>query len=107
MDRLGKKMSVSDVEDKLVIKTVNDIFVSSNERSEQIDNGTYDFSLDEEELKEDELDEIPPELEETEEDRELDAKDEARGKKLDKILNWFCAGVFIAAIAYILYYFLG
>ena len=107
MDRLGKKMSVSDVEDKLVIKTVNDIFVSSNERSEQINNGTYDFSLDEEELKEDELDELPPELEETEEDRELDAKDEARGKKLDKILNWFCAGVFIAAIAYILYYFLG
>lgn len=107
MDRLGKKMSVSGVEDKLTIKTINDIFKSSDERADKIDDGTYDFSLDEEELKEDELDELPPELEETEEDRELDAKDEERSKKFDKIMNWFCAAVFIGAIAYLLYYFLG
>jgi hypothetical protein len=57
----------------------------------KIKEGTYDFSADEKmkELEEEaSFDEIPEELQETEEDRELDKRDAEKQKKFDEIMNW-------------------
>ena len=55
------------------------------ERAKKIKDGTYDFSLDE--TNDTGFDEIPEELQETEEDRALDERDAKRGELYDKIYN--------------------
>ena len=64
--------------------------------------GTYDFALDEVESDEG-FDEIPEELQETEEDRLLDEKEAEANAKLDKFLNWAWVGVAIAVVGFIIY----
>ena len=54
-----------------------------------------------------ELEDIPEELLETEEDRKKDERDEERARKLDRILNIAFAVSLIAVVAYALYKFLG
>lgn len=105
MDELALKMEKADPDDTVVLNTVTAIFKKSAERAEQIKEGTYDFALDD--MSDDEApDEIPPELEETEEDKLLDEQEEAATKKMDKITNWVNLGLIIAAIGFLLWYFL-
>ena len=80
LDRIGKKLPLVDVDDKITITAIGDIIKNAEERAEKIKNGTYDFSLD---VAED--DKIPEELLESEEDRELDRRDAEKAKKL---LGW-------------------
>ena len=103
---LGDKMTKNGVEDRLVIETMSGIFSEASERAEMIANGTYDFSLDENADSDDEFDDIPPELEESEEDKMLDEVEKEKSRKLDKIITWISAGIFAATIAYLLYYYL-
>ena len=87
MDRLGKRMAETNP-DKLTFDTVNTIMESAAERAKRIKEGTYDFSLDDEESDDDDgFDEIPEELLESEEDVALDKKDEENMKKFDKVYN--------------------
>ena len=96
MDRLGKRMAETNP-DKLTFDTVNTIMESAAERAKRIKEGTYDFSLDDEESDDDDgFDEIPEELLETEEDRELDRADEEVLRKFDKFYN-ILVGVLSAA----------
>lgn len=96
MDRVGKNMLDSDVDDKVTFRTVQEIMESARERVRLIESGEYDFAINEE----NEADgEIPEEYLETEEDRELDRAEAEKNKKLDKITNWICLALGAVAIA--------
>lgn len=105
MDKIGKLLADSNP-DKGTFNTVNSIMKDAAERAKKIKDGTYDFSLDEEDCDtgDDEgFDEIPEELLETEEDRELDRRDEEKSRKFDKFYNWVLTGVIIGAAGFIIW----
>lgn len=102
MDRLGKKMADANP-DKSTFNTVNSIMESSAKRAKLIKEGSYDFSLDEIEEDTEGFDEVPEELQETEEDRELDREDEEKLKQFDKFYNWILTGAIIGAVGFIIW----
>ena len=89
------KIMVDSSPDSKTFEVASAILSDAAERAKLIKAGEYDFSLDEEDS--DELDEIPEELRETDEDKEKDRHDEERAKKFDKVFNYITAGVFIVA----------
>ena len=95
------KIMVDSSPDSKTFGVASAILSDAAERAKKIKAGEYDFSLDESK-DEDELDEIPEELLETEEDRALDKRDEEREKKFDKVFNYVTIGVFAAAAILIL-----
>jgi hypothetical protein len=98
MDRIGQRLADTNP-DKSTFMTVNSVMKAAAERANLIKEGKYDFSLDEEPDEEEEgFDEIPEELLETEEDKELDRQDEEKLKKFDKVYNVIIA-VALAATA--------
>lgn len=102
---LGDHLARTGCEDNAVIKTMEEMIRGATARAEAIREGTYDFSEDEPESAEEEMIEIPEELRETEEDRALDEREEAKAKKMDKIMDyaWIVLLVlFGAAFAYLL-----
>lgn len=97
---IGRKMGNGNP-DEITYTIVSELILNASERAKQIKEGTYDFSVDDV-AEEDELDEIPEELLESEEDKEKDRLDEEKMKKFDKIYNIIltialiaCAGVII------------
>ena len=105
MDRVAKKISAANTADDTVsMNTVKEIFTSANDRAEKIKDGTYDFSLDDEQHEEEF--ELTEEYAETEEDRELDRRDEEKQKRFDKIYGWVAAAVIIAALGFVVYKYL-
>ena len=104
IEKIGKNIQAANNDDALILKTVSDIIDGATERGEMIKNGVYDFENDECESEEEEIDEVPEELLETEEDKELDKLEAKKNEKIDKVLNWITLGVFIAALGYIAYW---
>lgn len=113
MDSIGEKMAKNNIEDELVIATVGELFIEAKRRAQAIKDGTYDFSLDEapvaaeqgsdeEEAPVEEFD-IPEELRETDEDKELDAADEKKSAFFDKIFNWISLALIVGGVAAIVY----
>lgn len=100
MEEITARMSESNVDDKVTLSTMTELLANSAERAQKIKDGTYDFSLDEEQESDDSFDEIPEELQETEEDKLLDQKEEEAMKKFDKVLNvlWILTGIFAAGV---------
>ena len=94
MDRISKKLSENDIDDKATLESLDEIMSDASERAEEIKEGSYDFALDEEAVEE-----IPEELLETEEDKELDRIDEEKSKKIDKVFDWITFAVLFAIIA--------
>ena len=92
-------------DDKVSFETLCSILDSATERAEQIKEGVYDFSSDSVEEKTEGFEEIPDELKETEEDRQLDLRDEEVSRKADKILNWVMLAAFIGVVGFFVYYF--
>ena len=110
INRLGKKTATFGKDDKITLRTMQEILESAAKRAAAIKDGSYDFSLDEEKATEEEgegFDEIPEELRETEEDRELDKKDAEFNKKFDKVLNWVWIVVFLGMAAFLALRFFG
>lgn len=103
---IGDTMTRHNADDETVFCEVNNIISSSMERAEAIKDGSYDFSLDEEliestnaaEVKE----ELPEELRETEEDIELDKKDQRVGKIIDTVTSWIAGLALVGAVAFFL-----
>lgn len=104
IERIGKKMQQANNDDAITLKAVTEIVENATERGEMIKNGVYDYDNDDA-VKEEENEEVPEELLETEEDRELDEKEQKTGEKLDKVLNWVTLAIFIAAMGYLIYWF--
>ncbi len=103
IERIGKKMQNANTDDKLILETVTSIIEGATERGELIRNGVYDFENDEA-LDTENEDEVPEELLETEEDRELDRQEKEAAEKTDKFMNWVTIGIFIGAIGFIIYW---
>ena len=72
--------------DAVTYRMMNEILVTATQRAMEIKDGMYDFARDDEEDNEG-FDEIPEELLESEEDIELDKKDEEKAKKFDKVYS--------------------
>lgn len=100
MQELTDRMSSSNVDDRVTVETVTVMLENSAKRAQKIKEGTYDFALDE---VEEGFDELPEELQETEEDRLLDEKEKAASEKFDKFMNWAWIGVGIGAAAFIVW----
>ena len=100
-ERIGKKMSRAGIDDKLTLKTVEDIMKSAGERKEKIEAGVYDFSEEEAEQNSDE--QVPEELLESEEESEEEKKKALRAEKLDKITNWICIALIVLAAIFVIY----
>ena len=101
-DRLGEKIANQLVIDDFVNDTLQEVMSEAAERAEKIKNGEYDFSLDEE-ADEGEMDDLPEELLETEEDRALDEQDAKRQEIFDKWFNWVSLGAVIGAVAFVVW----
>ena len=101
MQALTEKMSSANIDDRFTVDTVTKILSDSAVRAQKIKEGTYDFALDEQE--DEGFDEIPEELQETEEDRLLDEKEAEDNAKFDKFMNklWIVLG--IAAAGYVIW----
>ena len=115
LDKMTLSTEISDIKDAydavvekmldgpLIVESANEtlqnMLISAKERAEAIKNGAYDFSLDE---PTDEMDEIPEELLETEEDIELDRKREQRAEKIDKVLNVFIIAAIVATAIFVI-----
>ena len=101
---LGEKMEKC--HDEQATATLFSFINVACERLSKIKEGTYDFAIDEriKELADEEgMDEIPEELQETEEDKALDAEDAKKQEKFDKIMNWLTIGaIAITAIVLII-----
>jgi hypothetical protein len=98
-------MSRIGCEDNAVIATMQEMMNRAGARSVAISKGLYDFAKDFPEQTEEELVEIPEELQETEEDRALDEKEAETAKKWDKVMNWvwyITLGLFSAAFIFLL-----
>ena len=72
--------------DAVTYRMMSEILITTTQRAMEIKDGTYDFARDDEEDNEG-YDEIPEELLESEEDIELDKKDEEKAKKFDKVYS--------------------
>ena len=102
MDRIGKKMANSNP-DKFTFDTVNEVMASAGARAKLIKEGNYNFARDESKGDGYDFDEIPEELQETEEDRALDAEEEEKMKTYDKIYNWILTGAIIAFAGFLVW----
>lgn len=96
-EKISADLAASGTDDEATYETVKEILDTAATRAEGIRAGTYDFSEDEKE-EEGELDEIPEELLESEEDRALDRAEEEKNKKFDRILNYAWIGIAICAV---------
>ncbi len=108
ISELASRMTKSvNVDDQCTFDAVKDILDASQERAERIKDGTWDFSGEEagQTDGENEGDELPPELCETDEDRILDKKDEESLKKFDKIVNWISIAIGAFALAFFIWRF--
>ena len=103
IEKIGKKIRNANNDDELVLETVTGIIENATERGEMIKNGVYDFENDEAEESELE-DSVPEELLESEEDRELDKKEELTRANIDKIINYATLGIFVGVLGYIVYW---
>lgn len=102
MQALTEKMSSANIDDRFTVNTVTKILADSAVRAQKIKEGTYDFTIDEQE-DEESFEEIPEELQETEEDRLLDEKEAEENAKFDKFMNKLWIVIGIAAAGYIIW----
>lgn len=107
MERLSRMISEGNADDTLTISTMSSIMAKAAERATLIKEGKYDFALDESEqqVEDESLLEIPEELLESEEDKELDEKENERAQKIDKVLNWVWGIVMALAVAFLVWWF--
>ena len=111
LNALSDRISAAANEDQVVEEALADIFTSAKERAEMIKEGSYDFSLDEQE-------EAAPEVETDSEGLEFGLADEelteeqlaekARKEKIERtvntITNWVCGAILVGVVAAFLYY---
>lgn len=98
MNRFAKKIDASEMSPK-TFSTITSILDKAKERANAIKEGTYDFSLDEAEENEN-FEDVPEELRETEEDIELDRKDKEKEEKFNKFFDYVSFGAVIGIVIF-------
>ena len=101
MKYIADTMASNTDDDMVAHNAVKVILMEAGARIEKIENGTLN-----EETAEEEILDVPEELAETEEDRELDRQEEIKNKKLDSIFNWISIGILGAAAVGLIVYLL-
>ena len=102
MKDIADTMANNNGDDMVAHNAVKVILMEAGARVEKIENG----SVADEEAKEEFLD-VPEELLETDEDRELDRQDEIKNQHLDVIFNWISIGIIgLAVVGFAIYLFL-
>lgn len=108
-EKLSGKICANNIEDSLVMETIDSIFAEAKIRAEQIKNGEYDFENDNIDCTDGASDDIPEELLESEEDKQLDRIESEmaqENEKRMKIVDLIFGIVFGSAVlAYIVYLF--
>ena len=99
LQTLSQYMTEQACDDPYVIEAMDAVATECAERAAAIQEGVYDFALDEQE----ESYELPEELLETEEDRELDRRDREAEEKMDKFMNWAWVGAAVAFVGYLVW----
>ena len=100
MSTLTDVITKSNADDRKVVATVTEILENGAKRAQKIKEGTYDFALDE---VDEGFEEIPEELQETEEDRLLDEKEAESNARMDRIINWMWIVVGALAGAFLIW----
>ncbi len=95
-DRLSKNDP-----DRYTFDLASSLILDASKRAKAIKEGTYDFSAEAE--NDDGFDEIPEELLESEEDRELDRMEEEKSKKFDKVYNIVLIILLVLAAGHLVY----
>ncbi len=108
MASLGDKM-LKNTPDSASFEAVEDILSAAKDRCEKIADGSYDFTLDDSEIASDGepiLEDIPEELCESEEDRELDRQETEKQKQIDRFFDYVNVGLgigIVLTLGYIIY----
>ena len=105
IDTLGKKATGFASDDEVTMRAMRSFLMRAAKRAAEIKDGNYDFDTEDDQTADEDaegFDEVPEELLETEEDAELDRRDEEKAKKLDKFLNGLWIGVFAAMFVVLL-----
>ena len=100
--KLSKMMAENDP-DRVTYTIVSDLLLKASDRAVAIKEGSYDFSLDEQHAEEEGFDDIPEDLQETEEDKEKDRIDEEKQKQFDKFFNYAVIGACIAFVGLLIW----
>ena len=100
--KISKLMADNDP-DPVTLAIVSQILLKSSDRAVAIREGKYDFALDEQPMEQAEFDEIPEDLQETEEDKEKDRIDEEKNKKFDKIYNIVLIGLCVVFVGFLIW----
>ncbi len=107
MEKVTAAYDAIGADDPVVTEALDDIYTKAQTRAEKIADGSYDFEEDvlaTEEESEETL-EVPKELAETEEDRQLDLIEAEAQKKSDKIMNIVTGVTLLAVIGFLVYFF--
>lgn len=101
IEQIGTIMADHDP-DGVTFAIVSNLMLDAAERAKAIREGSYDFSLDEQQGDAG-FDEIPEELRESEEDIKKDKEDEKKLEQFNKIYNYVLIGVLIAAGVFVIW----
>lgn len=100
--KISKTMSEGDP-DHVTFAIVSELMLKASDRAVAIKEGTYDFSLDDQPKDDGGFDELPEELQESEEDKEKDRIDEEKAKKFDKFYNYVLIGTCIGFVGFVIW----
>lgn len=100
--KISKLMAEGDP-DRVTYSIVSGLLLKASDRAVAIKEGTYDFALDEQPVEDGGLEDIPEELQESEEDKEKDRIDEEKAKKFDKFYNGLLIGACIAFVGFLIW----
>lgn len=101
---IAAEVADKSAEDRFVYDTVVGMLEYASDRLDKIEKDSWDFALDGAESEE-ELEDIPEALKESEEDRLLDEVEAEKMKKMDKILNLVYPIAFVVLLGLLLYFY--
>lgn len=108
IDKIANTLTKNNVDDPLVINTVATLLTDAAKRLKKLLDGELD-AMEEDPAdapgEAESFEEIPEELLESEEDKALDAEDEKKAEKLDRVLNWVWLAVLVLAVGFMVWWF--
>jgi hypothetical protein len=89
--------------DPVTLAIVSQLLLKASDRAVAMKEGKYDFALDDQPVEEDGFEEIPEDLQETEEDKEKDRIEEEKTKKFDKVYNIILIALCVIFVGFLIW----
>ena len=102
IEKIGVYMAEGDP-DGVTYTVVSELLIDASQRARAIKDGSYDFTLDEQPKDDGGLEDIPEDMLESEEDKELDKADDEKMKKFDQFYNYALIGACIAFACFLVW----